>query len=123
MVLLDTNVFVYLANGTLKAETLEHNEIAFASLTRIEALGFMNITVAEQGYLEQLFEECEQLDLDEAVIERAIRLRQLSRMTLGDAIIAATSLVNDLELWTANAKDFSTVEGLRVRNPLSSRKK
>ncbi|HUX19810.1 MAG TPA: type II toxin-antitoxin system VapC family toxin [Spirochaetia bacterium] len=120
MVLLDTNVFIYLANGTLAADVLGGEEIAFASITRIEALGFGQITVAEQNYLEELFEECEQLDLQEAVIRRAIKLRQLSKMTLGDAIIAATSLVYELELWTANTKDFSAVEGLDVRNPIKA---
>ena len=68
--------------------------------------------------VEELFEECEQLDLDEPVIQRAIILRQQLRMTLGDAIIAATALVYDYELWTANKETFSQVDGLRLGNPL-----
>ena len=120
MILLDTNVFIYLTNGTLAAETLAGSELAFASITRIETLGFGQITSAEQSYLEELFDECDQLDLDEAVIQRAIRLRQQSKMTLGDAIIAATALVYDYELWTANTDDFSQVDGLRPRNPLDA---
>ena len=39
-------------------------------------------------------------------------------MTLGDAIIAATALVYDYELWTANKETFSQVDGLRLGNPL-----
>ncbi len=119
MILLDTSIFIYLANGTLAAETLGGSELAFASITRIEALGYGQIKAAEQSYLEELFEECEQLDLDEDVIQRAIRLRQQSEMTLDDAIIAATALVRGYELWTANTEDFSHVEGLRLKNPLS----
>ena len=52
MILLDTNVFIYLANGTLVAEALGENDLAFASITRIEALGFGQITSAEQSYLD-----------------------------------------------------------------------
>src|SRR6266704_5978384 len=100
MILLDTNIFIYLANGTLKAESLKNNDIAFASITKIEALGYSQITVAEQNYLDALFNECDQLSLDEPIIKLAIRIRQRSKVTLGDAIIAATELAYNYELWT-----------------------
>jgi len=119
MILLDTNVFIYLANGTIKAESLKNNDIAFTSITKIEALGYSQITVAEQNYLESLFDECEQLNLDESVIKQAIKLRQQTKITLGDAIIAATALVYDYELWTANETDFMNIDGLHVHNPIS----
>ncbi|HKU18644.1 MAG TPA: type II toxin-antitoxin system VapC family toxin [Candidatus Saccharimonadales bacterium] len=118
MILLDANIFIYLTNGSIRAEAL-HDDVAFASVTKVEALGYNQITVAEQSYLEALFAECEQLDLDESIIQRAIRLRQQVRLTLGDAIIAATAIENDCELWTANAEDFICVEGLRLHNPLA----
>ncbi|SRR6266568_5254196 len=119
MILLDTNVFIYLANGTIKAESLKDNDIAFTSITRIEALGYSQITVTEQNYLESLFDACEQINLDESVIKQAIKLRQQSKMTLGDAIIAATARVYDYELWTANETDFIQIDGLHIHNPLS----
>lgn len=37
-------------------------------------------------------------------------------MTLGDSIIAATALVNKLELVTANTKDFDWISDLKVVN-------
>jgi predicted nucleic acid-binding protein len=119
MILIDTNVFIYFANGTTSPNTLQDNDLAFASITKIEALSYAKITVAEQSYLESLFAECYQLDLDEATIKQAIRLRQRSKMGLGNAIIAATALENDCELWTANERDFADVENLRVHNPLN----
>jgi predicted nucleic acid-binding protein len=118
MILLDTNVFIYLANGSIKASQL-NDDVAFASVTKVEALGYNQITVAEQSYLEALFAECEQLDLDESIIQRAIRLRQQVRLSLGDAIIAATAIENNCELWTANTEDFIRVEGLQLHNPLA----
>jgi predicted nucleic acid-binding protein len=119
MVLLDTNVFIYLANGSIQASTLNDNDVAYASVTKIEVLGYNQITVGEQSYLEALFAECEQLDLDEAAIQRAIKLRQQAKMSLGDSIIAATAIENDCELWTTNTEDFIGVESLRLHNPLA----
>jgi toxin FitB len=119
MILLDTNIFIYLAKGSIKADELGENDVAFASIAKIEALGYSQITVAEQSYLEALFVECEQLDLDEATTQRAIRLRQQVKLSLGDAIIAATAIENDSELWTANIEDFNAIESLRLHNPLA----
>lgn len=119
MILLDTNIFIYLANGSIAPGALGDTDIAYGSITKMEALGYGQITVAEQSYLEALFVECEQLELDEATIQRAIRLRQQGRISLGDAIIAATALEQDCELWTANTEDFEKIEGLRLHNPLA----
>ena len=118
MILLDTNIFIYLANGTLTTKTLKNNDIAFTSITKIETLGYSQIIVAEQNYLENLFDACEQLNLDESVIKQTIKLRQQSKMSLADAIIAATAIVYDYELWTANESDFRHIENLSVYNPL-----
>lgn len=117
MILLDTNIFIYLAKGSLQVDELKTNEIAFSSITRIEALGYTQITGAEQGYLEEIFNNCEQIDLTESIIRQAIILRQRSKMTLGDAIVAASAVVNGHLLWTANEEDFSKVENLLLYNP------
>src|SRR3990167_7642008 len=112
MFLLDTNIFVYLSNGTLQCSLVQDIDIAYASITKIEALGYNEITAVQQDYLAQLFNECQQYDLSETIIELAIKLRLRKKMSLGDAIIAATALVYGLELWTANTKDFAGIEGL-----------
>ena len=118
MILLDTNVFIYLANGTIDAKIVQGKEIAYASITKIEALGYIQITAVEQQYLRALLDECEQLDLTEEVIKQAITLRQQTKITLGDAIIAATALTYELPLWTANEADFKMLEDLQIHNPL-----
>jgi toxin FitB len=120
MIVLDTNTFIYLANGTLDIQAVKNTDLAFPSIVKIEALGYAHITVAEQSYLEALLSECQQLELEESVIRRAIRLRQQSKMSLGDSIVAATALEYDCELWTADEEDFIHVDGLRIHNPLKT---
>lgn len=118
MILLDTNIFIYLANGKLHVDELKNNDIAFASISKIEALGITQITAAEQGYLKELFNECEQIDLAETIIQQAIKLRQRSKITLGDSIVAACAMVNGFTLWTANVVDFKNIEEIHTHNPL-----
>jgi predicted nucleic acid-binding protein len=46
-------------------------------------------------------------------VNLAIGLRQQRKMSLGDALIAATALEHNLTLATHNEGDFSWVPGLR----------
>lgn len=118
MALLDTNIFIYLASGALAAKSVDNIHLTFASITKIEALGYGKISAAEKYYLEELFSSCEQIDLDDNVIERAIILRLQQPLSLGDAIIAATAIEADEELWTANTADFTGIDELKLINPL-----
>jgi predicted nucleic acid-binding protein len=119
MTILDTNVFIYLANGTLARQLVAKIDIAHASITKIEALGFSSIPANELLLLNALFSESYNLDLTDSIVERAVKLRQAKRMSLGDSIIAATALEHGFELWTANVEDFRHIEDLKLANPLA----
>jgi predicted nucleic acid-binding protein len=118
MIILDSNIFIYLANGMLDRKVIIDKDISHASITKIESLGFSRIHVNELLLLEVLFSESYDLPLTEGIVERAIKLRQAKSMSLGDALIAATALEHDYELWTANIDDFIRIEDLRILNPL-----
>jgi len=120
MILLDSNIFIYLASGMLDRKTVMGKDISHASITKIECLGFSRIHANELLLLEALFSESYDLPLTDGVVEQAIKLRQAKGMSLGDAIIAATALEHDYELWTANVDDFAHIENLRIRNPVRS---
>jgi len=53
-------------------------------------------------------------------IDLAIGLRQQRKMSLGDALIAATCMAHQLPLASANDKDFDWIGGLQVHNPMVS---
>ena len=122
MIILDTNIFIYLSNGSLSSDTVADTDIAHASITKIQALGFSSIPANELLLLDALFGESHNLPLTDSVVERAIKLRQAKRMSLGDSIIAATALEHNLSLWTANTEDFNHVEGLKLVNPIEKLK-
>lgn len=121
--LLDSNILIYGANGTeprLDA-ILARSDLAAASVTRIETLGFHRLTETHRHGLELVFSRMKILGLDEAVIDRAIALRQRRNMGLADAIIAATALVHTLPLVTRNTEDFQNIDGLQLINPFEPR--
>ncbi len=122
MIILDTNIFIYLSNGTLDRHVIAETDIAHASITKIEALGYARIPANELLLLDALFGESYSLALTDAIVDRAIKLRQARRMSLGDSIIAATVLEHDVALWTANKDDFQHIEGLKLVNPLRIKK-
>jgi toxin FitB len=118
MVLLDTNILIYLAQGKVSYSQITGKEIAISSVTYIEALGYDKLLVKEQLLIEKLLEQFEHLTISSHVIERAIILKQQKRMTLGDSIIAATAIENNCELWTANTDDFKHIDDIKITNPL-----
>jgi predicted nucleic acid-binding protein len=118
MVLFDSNVFIYAANETIDLSKFKNIEVSYASISVIEALGYHEITAAEQRALQRIFNAYQSFELTLPIIEQAVALRQTRRMSLGDAIVAATALDNNLELWTANIDDFKHIEGLKLINPL-----
>lgn len=114
----DTNIIIYLGNKTLGEEIVGSEPICYASITLIESLGYPDILSAEQQRITELLNTMTEIPLTEPIIKAAVRIRQLRMMSLGDAIVAATALENESELWTANTEDFAHVEGLSVHNPL-----
>lgn len=57
------------------------------------------------------------LPTNQSVIEQTIALRQVKKIGLGDALIAATAIVNNLTLISRNISDFKNIEGLSLINP------
>ena len=120
--LLDSNILIYAANKSApEIDALAISaESAVASVTQIEVYGFTGLKTEEKAALDVLFHRLTVHPLDAMVIDRAIALRQESKMGLADAIIAATALVHNLPLVTRNETDFKHVAGLRIINPFAS---
>jgi hypothetical protein len=117
--LLDSNIIIY-ANKEAHQEIrdfLKNKEIHASTISYIETLGYHKITHNEKYILQQFFMLVILLPMSEAVIQKATALRQQQKMSLGDALIAATALIYNKTLITRNVKDFDWVDGLKSINP------
>ena len=120
--LLDSNILIHAVrpeNGSLRTR-ITAGLCSASVVARLETLGYHRLSSEDRSDLEAMFDALEVLSLDEPVIRRAIKLRQSRRMSLGDAITAATALIHGLILVTCNTKDFDKIPGLTLWDPFVS---
>ena len=119
--IIDTNILIswYKIGVISNSNDLTSIAPVFSIITKIEALGFKEITKGENKAISKLLDSGELIYIDSDIAQQTIDLRQKYRIKTPDAIIAATALINNLELWTANIPDFSNIEGLKLYNPLN----
>jgi predicted nucleic acid-binding protein len=120
--LCDSNILIYAAdpNDTKCRPFAEHADASIASVSRIEVLGFPGFAALSpdrRSRLQVIVSSMIERSLDENVILRAITLRQDKRMSLGDAVVAATALTHSLPLVTRNVSDFKHIPGLTLIDP------
>lgn len=72
---------------------------------------FIYVTQPDYGYLIDWFKQ-------NTPLASAIESRRQRKMSLGDALIAATALEHRLILATRNVKDFEWITGLKIVNPI-----
>lgn len=92
---------------------------AISVVTRIEVLGYHRLRPDEEILLRALLSSLDEYPITARTAARGIALRQQQKMSLGDALIAATCLEHGLQLATRNAGDFNWIPGLSV-DPLDS---
>jgi len=120
--LCDTNNLIYAADPSDSrcVAYIERDDASIASITCIEVLGFPGwgkLADDRRTRLEEIVNSMIQFQLSDAIIRLAILLRQQKKMTLGDAVLAATALTAKLPLVTRNIDDFKHITGLQVINP------
>ena len=64
-----------------------------SAVSYVEVLGFHKLTEADRVTLEEFFAAATVLPITQDVLNRAVKLRQARKMTLGDALIAATAMM------------------------------
>ena len=89
---------------------LELDKAAVSQITRMELLGYPQLTDDEDAGIRTFLSGCQVRMLDERVEAEAIRLRRSGAFKLPDAIVAATAITGNLRLLTL---DQGLVEGLR----------
>ena len=119
MKLIDTNIILYAADADssfLRPLLLDSSNF-ISAITLVETLGYQHLLPSENKYFESVFGTLQIIDVDRSIIYKAIELKQMKKIKLGDSLIAATALLHGLELYTRNVSDFQKIPGLTVVNP------
>ncbi len=124
MILCDTNVLIEFYKGNPPiVEALRQigvSNLAISVITQAE-LYYGALNKAELLKIQKHLNLLHNLPIDPPVSIQFIQLMErysLShKLTIPDALIAATALVGDLELYTLNIKDFRFVEHLTLYQP------
>ncbi len=121
--ILDTNTVIdYIGDklpqdSAMVMDNLVNNELNISIIVRIETLGF-NGEESEMQKLKDFLSLAKIYYVDDLIADKTIDLRKNYRkLKLGDAIIAATALANNLILISRNTKDFEDISGLTCINP------
>ena len=121
-VLLDSNLVIYAArpeHAALRAFVAEHAP-RVSVVSKVETLGYHRLGRSERRFLGAFFDAADVVDSSEESVEAAIGLRQRRKMSLGDALVAGTTLALGLRLATHNTQDSNWIDDLEVVDPLAS---
>jgi predicted nucleic acid-binding protein len=122
-VLLDSNIFIYAVQSdyTQLRQWIINKDIAASEISRVEVLGYSQLTSEDTQDFEELFNLAKIQPVSRAVIDQAIILRRQHKISLGDALIAATAQAYKLTLVTRNTDDFDWIDGLPLINPIDQK--
>lgn len=104
--LLDTNFVLGLLKATpeviaiVTERDLLASHCAYSAVTRMELLGYPNITSDEERLISDRLSKFTYLSISSEVEDLAIALRRTRKLKLPDALIAATAIQYSLELLT-----------------------
>lgn len=117
--LIDSNIIIYAAqegHDDLRRLIAQHAP-AVSAVSYVEVLGYHRLTEQERQHFEAFFAAATILPLSQNVLEQAVKLRQLRKISLGDALVAGAALVFGRTLVTRNADHFRWIAGLTILNP------
>lgn len=118
-VLLDSNIVINLLDRQYLFLTYRLNgfDIEVSAISKKEVLGFTRLSDAVFGAFKSVFDKLSSHPITNEIIEAAVALRRLRKMSLRDAVIAATARNHCLTLVTRNIRNFQWIPNLIILNP------
>lgn len=87
--------------------------IYYSVITEIELLSASHLSAEDTGAIRGFLARCRRVELTPNVVEQTISIRRTTPIKTPDAIVAASALVTNVPLVTAD-KQFGRIEGLRI---------
>ncbi|MCX7097544.1 MAG: type II toxin-antitoxin system VapC family toxin [Methylococcales bacterium] len=110
---LDTNIVIYLQKGVL-VEPLPIAEYGISIITEMELRSYPALTIQQRHWLMSFINDIHVFELNNAIKEKTIELRQHYRLKLPDAIVCATAMASQAIL-LSNDKGLQHIDGLRCQ--------
>ena len=114
--LLDSNVIIRLSKQDPHLIDFVSKSLnsAISVITYMEVLGYHFSNPKELDLIKELLTWFELIHIDHAIADQTIKIRQMYKIKLPDAIIAATAQICKLTLVTGDTTDFKNIKNLEV---------
>lgn len=116
--LADSNVIIYAISGRDDAaiDFIAETFPSVSVVSKIEVLGYPNLDATQYNDFINFFDTIQVVPINNLVVNKTIEIRRTRKIKLADALIAATAIVHNLTLVTANVEDFKNIQGLSILN-------
>ena len=112
-IVLNTNIVLYLLNGDDElASILNQMQLYVSVIIEIELLGYNEISNDDKVKIKYFLSECITVPLNDEIKNLCIAIKQTSKVKTPDAIVAATSIYNQIPLITSD-KGFEKISELQ----------
>lgn len=119
--LIDTNIFIAILKGNTTLKSFVEKLFCALDTTIYSELIQGSKNKSEVNKIEKYLNGFELIHFDREISQKTLELlknySKSHNLMFGDAIIAATCLVNDLTLITYNIKDFRFIKNLKILKP------
>lgn len=111
--LADTNILINLLEGNKRLLSYTEKLFAVSFISEIELLGMPGITPGQIKISKSLLNDCVLIPYSDEVKEIAIAIKQKRKITLPDALIAATGIQYNIPILTFD-KGFSKIPDIAL---------
>lgn len=122
LVLCDTDVLIHLFRRTPAVEAIfsQHGEYRFVISSITAAEIYFGMRRKEARITKELLRRFNMIYIDKAICVRTLDIlfKHTNRLSIADALIAATALEYGFDLYTFNRQDYDFLTGIRLFNPV-----
>lgn len=111
--LADTNALIYLLNGNQCMSNYLQKNLYVSVISEMELLSYSGITLDEEMQIKSFLNDCNEVTLTKEIKDKTIEIRKKYKTKLPDAIIAASAIVKNIPLITAD-KVFCQISDLTL---------